>query len=94
MIYLPENLYSVKVDKDKCRNCGSALLVFNWKKGVSEEEDKSGEIRCCLMCDDHLLSLCNIKHSRGGSSSSRRPHRGRGKPRGKHNNPLMSFRDF
>eukprot|EP00210_Caulerpa_lentillifera_P003718 g3551.t1 len=97
LIYLPENLYSVKVTKIKCKDCGSAMLDFNWKKGTSPLGENGGEIQTCLICDEHLLSLCNIKRSFGRGSSSRHPHRhrGRGKPRGKPpSNPLMSFRDF
>ncbi|GIL45930.1 hypothetical protein Vafri_3041 [Volvox africanus] len=112
LMYLPTNLHSIKVQtKETCEDCGGRLLDLDWKKGqlppslVADAEGGSLVSGVCVVCDEEVAKLCEVKHGhafaarrmgprgRGGRGRGRRG-RGRGRGRDKNYDPRMSFRDF
>ncbi|EFJ52569.1 hypothetical protein VOLCADRAFT_79203 [Volvox carteri f. nagariensis] len=112
LMYLPPNLHSAKVlPKETCEDCGGRLLDLDWKKGqlppslAAEAEGGSLVSGVCVVCDEEVAKLCEVKHGhafaarrmgprgRGGRGRGRRG-RGRGRGRDKNYDPRMSFRDF
>ena len=80
--------------------CDSKLLLLDWKKGKAPLKGNETEYTGCVVCDELLQPLCEVKH---GKSYAKRPSRGgrrgrgRGRSRGrgrKAEDPRMSFRDF
>ena len=112
LMYLPKDLHKVKVgsggaggSKKECPGCGLSLLEFDWKKGhtpaaVEESGHSEGgdEVYCaCVVCDDVVAALCEVKHGRAYVRRGGRGGRGRGRVRGRGRarvDPLMSFNAF
>ncbi|CAD7694740.1 unnamed protein product [Ostreobium quekettii] len=106
LIYLPENLHSAKLSQGACQDCESTLLELDWKKSATPLANAATKYTACVVCDDFLRGLCQMKHghtffARGGGRRGRgrgRGRRGRGRGRGggrgKNFDPKMSFSDF
>ena len=84
------------------QDCDSKLLVLDWKKGKAPLQGDQTEYTGCVVCDELLQPLCEVKHGRSyAKRPSRGGRRGRGRGRGrgqgrgrKAEDPRMSFRDF
>ena len=105
LMYLPKDLHKVKVGSGECEECGLSLLELDWKKGQIPSGVKAGEgvpYACCVVCDEAVAGLCEVKHGRafvrrGGGGGRGRGRRGRGRGRGRggsREDPLMSFHAF
>ena len=95
LLYLPKDLHKVKVSEEKCSNCGASLLDLDWKKTL----DKDLPSRACVVCDEQVSDLCEIKHAkaymkRAGGRGRGRGKRGRGRGRHHKVDPLLSFHAF
>eukprot|EP00889_Picochlorum_renovo_P008523 jgi/Picre1/35553/NNA_003014.t1 len=98
LMYLPKSLHKAKIARGEvCDSCGASLVVLDWKKGSTESETLP--TKACIICDEAISSLCEVKHAK--SYVKRRSGRGRGKGRrgrgrGRHQrvDPLLSFHAF
>lgn len=106
MMKLPSELHTAKVLKQECPECGSSLMELNWKKGsippnianIHDETVWEG----CVVCNNQISSLCEVKHGkafvrragRGGRGRRGRGRGRRGRAVGKNQDPLLSFHLF
>lgn len=100
LMYLPKSLHKAKIARgEECESCGASLVVLDWKKGSTESETLP--TKACIICDEGISSLCEVKHAK--SYVKRRSGRGRGRGkgrrgrgRGRHQrvDPLLSFHAF
>ncbi|BBM98000.1 DNA topoisomerase III [Marchantia polymorpha subsp. ruderalis] len=101
LVYLPHNAHRIATTDERCDECGSTLLEVDFNKNTTPLKDKATLHKACVLCDDLLHSLIEMKHGKsfmrrpGGRGRGRgrgRGGRGRGRARGE--DPKMSFRDF
>jgi DNA topoisomerase-3 len=65
------------------QDCGSQLLALDWKKGHSPLEGGATQRSGCVVCDEALAALCEIKHAKAFVKRAGRGGRGRGRGRGR-----------
>lgn len=46
------------------QDCSSNLLKLAWKKGAAAGGKSGLEEKACVICDDALRNLCDVKHGR------------------------------
>ena len=101
LVYLPQGAHRISTTRDKCPECESALLEVDFNKKTTPLQDGSTLYTGCVLCDELLHSLVEVKH--GKSFFKRMGSRGRGRGRGsgrgrgrggRLDDPKMSFRDF
>ncbi|PNT64880.1 hypothetical protein BRADI_4g34290v3 [Brachypodium distachyon] len=90
----------------KCSTCESTIIEVDFNKKATPLEDGATLHEGCILCDELLHSLIEMKHGksffmRRGRGRGRGRARGRGGSRGRgrrgnsrHDDPKMSFRDF
>lgn len=98
LVSLPEGAHRISTTKDHCPDCDSTILEVDFNKKTTPLKDGGTLHIGCILCDELLHSLVEMKHGRSGFR-----HRGRGRGRGrrgrgrgnkKQQDPKMSFRDF
>ncbi|PON95541.1 DNA topoisomerase, type IA [Trema orientale] len=104
LVFLPQGAHRISTTRDKCPDCNSTIIEVDFNKKTTPLEDGSTLYTGCILCDEFLHSLLEMKHgksffrrlsSRGrGRGAGRGGHRGRGRGAGKYVDPKMSFRDF
>ncbi|KAK7280853.1 hypothetical protein RIF29_08385 [Crotalaria pallida] len=103
LVFLPEGAHRISTTKEHCPECDSSIIEVDFNKKTTPLEDGSTLHRGCILCDELLHSLVEMKHGRGFRSSRGRGrgrggrkggYRGRGRGGGKMMDPKMSFRDF
>jgi DNA topoisomerase-3 len=102
LVYLPHNAHRISVSKDHCDDCGSALLEVNFNKNATPLTGGATLHKACVLCDELLHSLVEVKHGKAFFKRSGRGRSGRGRGRGRQSrgrgrgrvDPRMSFRDF
>lgn len=98
IIFLPEGAHRISTTDKKCSECDSTIIEVDFNKKSTPLKDGATLHIGCILCDELLHSLVEMKHGksffkrRGGRGRGRR--RGRGRGRGKNDDPKMSFRDF
>eukprot|EP00249_Psilotum_nudum_P012211 c23652_g1_i1 orf=91-2673(+) len=97
IVYLPQNAHRIATMDEQCAECGSTILEIEFNKNSTPLEDGTTSHNACILCDDLLLSLIEMKH---GKAFARKHISRRGKGRG-HNqaksrnaDPRMSFWEF
>ncbi|KAG7995301.1 hypothetical protein I3843_01G102700 [Carya illinoinensis] len=100
LVFLPQGAHRISTTEERCPDCDSKLLEVDFNKKTTPLEDGATLYVGCIICDELLHSLVEMKH---GKSFSRRTSsrgrgrgtgRGRGRGTGKRIDPKMSFRDF
>lgn len=105
LVYLPYNSHRISTTDEHCNECGSTILEVDFNKKDTPLKDGATIHKACVLCDELLHSMVEMKH---GKSFFRRPGRGRGRGGGrgrgrgrgrghannKNEDPRMSFRDF
>lgn len=103
LVFLPQGAHRISTTKERCTECDSSIIEVDFNKKTTPLEDGSTLHRGCILCDDLLHSLVEMKHGRGfrrtgsrgrGRGGRRGGYRGRGRGGGKMMDPKMSFRDF
>lgn len=102
LVYLPQNAHRIATTDEVCVECGSTILEIDFNKTSTPLADGITLHRACILCDDLLHSLIQMKYGRSftrksgrGRGRGRGRSRGRGRGgRGKTEDPRMSFRDF
>ncbi|CAN6447733.1 unnamed protein product [Victoria cruziana] len=104
LVSLPEGAHRISTTKEQCLECESTIIEVDFNKKATPLNDGSTFYRGCILCDELLHSLVEMKHSKcyfkrmGGRGRGRGRGRGgsigRGRGRGRQEDPKMSFRDF
>ncbi|TYI61140.1 hypothetical protein E1A91_D10G152000v1 [Gossypium mustelinum] len=108
LVLLPEGAHRIATTRDRCAECDSTIIEVDFNKKTTPLEDGATLHTGCILCDELLHSLVEVKHgksfSRGfgargrgrgrGTGRGRGGYRGRGRTAGKKVDPRMSFRDF
>lgn len=102
LVYLPQNAHRIATTDELCAECGSTILEIDFNKTTTPLAEGATLHKACILCDDLLHSLIQMKHGRSFARKSGRGRgRGRGRSRGrgghgrsKNEDPRMSFRDF
>ncbi|GAV58963.1 Topoisom_bac domain-containing protein, partial [Cephalotus follicularis] len=102
LVLLPQGAHRIATTRERCPECDSTIIQVDFNKKSTPLEDGSTLHIGCILCDELLHSLVEVKH--GKSFSNRRGTRGRGMGRGRYRakghgtgktvDPKMSFRDF
>ncbi|KAL1358200.1 DNA topoisomerase 3-beta isoform X1 [Arachis hypogaea] len=103
LVFLAQGAHRISTTKERCAECDSSIVEVDFNKKTTPLEDGSTLHRGCILCDELLHSLVEMKHGRGFRRMGSRGGRGRGggrrggyrgRGRGKMVDPKMSFRDF
>lgn len=104
LVFLPHGAHRISTTKDRCTECDSTIIEVDFNKKTTPLKDGATLHSGCILCDELLHSLIEMKHgksffrSRGGRGrgrgGGRRGHRGGRGRGGKTEDPKMSFRDF
>ncbi|KAL8143853.1 hypothetical protein V2J09_016885 [Rumex salicifolius] len=101
LVFLPQGAHRISTTKDVCGECDSTIIEVDFNKNNTPLQDGATLHRGCILCDDLLHSLVEMKHGRSsfrgrGRGRGRRGRRGRGRGRGGKSDfdMKMSFRDF
>ncbi|KAK1389826.1 DNA topoisomerase [Heracleum sosnowskyi] len=103
LVFLPEGAHRITTTREHCVECESTILEVDFNKKTTPLEDGATLYTGCILCDELLHSMIEMKH--GKSFFKRMGGRGRGRGRGrghtsrgrggrKQLDPKMSFRDF
>lgn len=101
LVFLPEGAHRINTTPEQCPDCDSTIIEVDFNKKTTPLADGNTLHRGCILCDELLHSLVEMKHGRSFARSGR--GRGRGRGRGgrrgrgrgrKQEDPKMSFRDF
>ncbi|KAL2242420.1 DNA topoisomerase 3-beta isoform X2 [Sesamum indicum] len=104
LVSLPEGAHRISTTRDHCPECDSTIIEVDFNKKTTPLKDGATLHIGCILCDELLYSLVEMKHGKSFSRKAR--HRGRGRGRGrrgysgrgrggkKQHDPRMSFRDF
>uniref|UniRef100_A0A1D1Z473 DNA topoisomerase n=1 Tax=Anthurium amnicola TaxID=1678845 RepID=A0A1D1Z473_9ARAE len=102
LVFLPQGAHKISTTANRCSECDSAIIEVDFNKKTTPLSDGSTLHSGCILCDELLHSLIEMKHGKslsrrgGGTGRGRGRWRGnRGRGRGaKQEDPKMSFRDF
>lgn len=92
LVFLPQGAHRISTTNEKCADCDSTIIEVDFNKKTTPLEDGATLFVGCILCDEFLHSLLEMKH--GKSFFRGRGGRGRGRNSGKLMDPKMSFRDF
>ncbi|XP_020684389.1 DNA topoisomerase 3-beta isoform X2 [Dendrobium catenatum] len=101
MVSLPQGAHRISTTSNRCPDCDSLIIEVDFNKKTTPLSDGATLYSGCILCDELLHSLIEMKHgksffSRGRGRGRSRGRGGRGRARGgsKNDDPKMSFRDF
>lgn len=103
LVLLPQGAHKIATIPERCSDCDSTMLQVDFNKKTTPLEDGATLYTGCILCDELLHSLVEVKHGksffsrgrgRGRGNRRRGGYRGRGRSSGKNVDPKMSFRDF
>ncbi|KAM7277602.1 hypothetical protein ACFE04_004736 [Oxalis oulophora] len=103
LVFLPEAAHRISTTEERCVECESKIIEVDFNKKTTPLEDGSTLHRGCILCDELLHSLVEVKHGKsflkrtgGRGRGNGKGGRGRGRGRGGAGklDPKMSFRDF
>ncbi|XP_038711610.1 DNA topoisomerase 3-beta isoform X2 [Tripterygium wilfordii] len=100
LVILPQGAHRISTTRERCSECDSTIIEVDFNKKTTPLEDGATLHAGCILCDELLHSLVEVKHGKsffkrlGGRGRGRgmtRRRRGRGSAKV---DPKMSFRDF
>ncbi|KAL0392491.1 UNVERIFIED_CONTAM: DNA topoisomerase 3-beta [Sesamum radiatum] len=104
LVSLPEGAHRISTTRDHCPECDSTIIEVDFNKKTTPLKDGATLHIGCILCDELLYSLVEMKHGKSfsrnarhrgwGRGRGRRGHSGRGRGSKKQHDPRMSFRDF
>ncbi|KAG0480933.1 hypothetical protein HPP92_011791 [Vanilla planifolia] len=100
MVLLPQGAHRISTTATRCPDCDSTIIEVDFNKKTSPLIDGATLHSGCILCDELLHSLIEVKHSKSffkqarGRGRGRRGGRGRARGCTKLEDPKMSFRDF
>lgn len=101
LVLLPQGAHRISTTRERCPECDSTIIEVDFNKNTTPLEDGATLHVGCILCDDLLHSLVEVKHGKSffkragkwARARGRGAYRGRGRGFGKMD-PKMSFRDF
>ncbi|KAJ0035522.1 hypothetical protein Pint_25587 [Pistacia integerrima] len=104
LVFLPQGAHRIATTRDQCPECDSTIIEVDFNKKTTPLDDGATLHIGCILCDELLHSLIEVKHGRSffkrlggrgrGRGARRGGYKGRGRNIGKMVDPKMSFRDF
>ncbi|XP_038985908.1 DNA topoisomerase 3-beta isoform X3 [Phoenix dactylifera] len=102
LVSLPQGAHRISTTGKKCPECDSTIIEVDFNKRTTPLSDGATLHVGCILCDELLHSLVEMKHGKSffrrgrgrGRGRGRASSRGRGRGRSKYEDPKMSFRDF
>ncbi|KAL6970893.1 hypothetical protein U1Q18_030573 [Sarracenia purpurea var. burkii] len=103
LVFLPEGAHRISTTKDRCPECDSTVIEVDFNKKTTPLMDGATLHVGCILCDELLHSLVEMKHGKSKRMGGRGRMRGKGRGgyggrgRGggrKPEDPKMSFRGF
>lgn len=76
LVSLPEGAHRISTTQDKCPECESTIIEVDFNKKTTPLKDGATLHKGCILCDELLHSLVEMKH---GRLFSRHGRRGRGR---------------
>jgi DNA topoisomerase-3 len=101
LVLLPQGAHRISTTREQCPECDSTIIEVDFNKNTTPLEDGATLHVGCILCDNLLHSLVEVKHGKSffkragkwARARGRGAYRGRGRGLGKMD-PKMSFRDF
>lgn len=101
LVYLPHGAHRISTTRERCAECDSAIIEVDFNKNNTPLADGATLYSGCILCDELLHSLIEMKQGKSFFKRMRGRGRGRGRRgRGRRGggkqvvDPKMSFRDF
>lgn len=100
LVFLPQGAHRISTTRERCPECDSTILEVDFNKKTTPLDNGATLHVGCILCDELLHSLVEMKHGKsfskrmGSRGRGRGAGRGRGRGGGKRVDPKMSFRDF
>lgn len=100
LVFLPQSAHRISTTQEQCHECNSKIIEVDFNKKTTPLADGATLYAGCIICDEFLHSLVEMKHGKSffrrsrGRGRGSRGHRGMGRGPGKRVDPKMSFRDF
>ncbi|CAN0870597.1 DNA topoisomerase 3-beta [Linum grandiflorum] len=101
LVLLPQGAHKISTTDERCSECDSKIIEVDFNKNSTPLKDGSTLHRGCILCDDLLHSVVEVKHGKsffkrsGGARGRGSWRRGRGRGNsGKRVDPKMSFSEF
>ncbi|KAK9288869.1 hypothetical protein L1049_017335 [Liquidambar formosana] len=103
LVFLPQGAHRISTTRERCPECDSTIIEVDFNKKSTPLKDGATLHTGCILCDELLHSLVEVKHgksffkrmgARGRGRGSGRGYKGRGRGSGRSDDPKMSFRDF
>ncbi|XP_062164854.1 DNA topoisomerase 3-beta isoform X2 [Alnus glutinosa] len=94
LVFLPQGAHRISTTRERCPDCDTTIIEVDFNKKTTPLEDGATLYVGCILCDELLHSLVEVKHGKSFSRRMRGRGRGRGRGGGKRGDPKMSFRDF
>ncbi|XP_010247445.1 PREDICTED: DNA topoisomerase 3-beta isoform X1 [Nelumbo nucifera] len=106
LVFLPQGAHRISTTRERCPDCDSTIIEVDFNKKTTPLKDGATLHTGCILCDELLHSLVEMKHGKSffkrmggrprgrGRGRGRGGSRGRGRSGGKREDPKMSFRDF
>ncbi|XP_068665941.1 DNA topoisomerase 3-beta [Aristolochia californica] len=105
LVFLPQGAHRISTTRERCSDCDSTIIEVDFNKNTTPLTDGATLYSGCILCDELLHSLIEMKYGKSfyKRSGGRGPRRGRGRSgsrgrghrgKGKQVDPRMSFRDF
>ena len=100
LVFLPQGAHRISTTKERCCDCDSTIIEVDFNKNNTPLADGATLHAGCILCDELLHSLIEMKHGKsslrrfGGKGRGKGRGRGRGRGGRKDIDPKMSFRDF
>ncbi|KAL6009564.1 DNA topoisomerase 3-beta-1 [Asimina triloba] len=100
LVVLPQVAHKISTTRERCADCDSTIIEVDFNKKTPLSDGATLYVGC-ILCDELLHSLIEMKNGKsflkrvGGRGRGRGSSRGRGRRgSGRHEDPKMSFRDF
>ncbi|XP_021624934.1 DNA topoisomerase 3-beta isoform X2 [Manihot esculenta] len=99
LVLLPQGAHRIATTRERCPECDSTIIEVDFNKNTTPLEDGATLHIGCILCDDLLHSLVEVKHGKSffkrmGRGGRGRGRGGRGRASARRGDPRMSFRDF
>ncbi|KAH9649477.1 DNA topoisomerase [Citrus sinensis] len=104
LVSLPQGAHRIATTQEQCPECGSKIIEIDFNKKTTPLDDGATLHTGCILCDELLHSLIEVKHGKSffkrlggrgrGRGAGRGAFKGRGRGTGKGVDRKMSFRDF
>lgn len=104
LVFLPQGAHRITATQEQCPECNSKIIEVDFNKKTTPLDDGATLHTGCILCDELLHSLVEVKHGKSffrllrgrgrGRGAGRGAFKGKGRGTGKGVDPKMSFRDF